>query len=228
MVDLTSGDGGRGGGDPGSSSDARQFAAATMRNRDPILAVLDRILPPSGTILEIGSGTGEHAVYLAPRLAEHYPDRHWLPSDIAPDRRMSIAAWMVAEPADNILKPVSIDTQSHHWDVERIIPHPRISAIVSINMIHIAPWSACLGLLAGAARLLGGGQVLYLYGPFMRGGEHTAHSNESFDERLQVENPEWGVRDLDEVTDAAAGQGFDLAEVVEMPANNLSVIFRRA
>ncbi len=220
MVDLTAG----GVGGPGDNADARQFAAATTRNRDPILTVLDRVLPGEGTVLEIGSGSGEHAIYLAPRM----PGRHWLPSDIAPDKRMSIAAWMEARPADNILKPVSIDTCGHHWTVETIIPSPRIAAIVAINMIHIAPWSACLGLLAGAGRILKGGQVLYLYGPFMRGGEHTAPSNESFDDRLQVENPEWGVRDLDEVIDAASSQGFDLAEVVEMPANNLSVIFHRA
>lgn len=228
MVDLTSGGDGRGGGAPEPGADARQFAAATQRNRDPILAVLDRVLPAKGTILEIGSGTGEHAIYLAPRLAENHPGLYWLPSDLAPDRRMSIAAWMEAEPAENILKPVNVDTRSHHWDVERAIPRPPIAAIVSINMIHIAPWSACLGLLAGAARILQPGQILYLYGPFSRDGEHTARSNESFDERLQVENPEWGVRDLEVVADAASGQGFDLAEVVEMPANNLSVIFRRA
>ncbi len=220
MVDLTT----SGGGSPGESADARQFAAATTRNREPILAVLDRILPPAGTILEIGSGSGEHAVYFAPRL----PGRHWLPSDAAPDKRMSIAAWMEAEPSDNILKPVSVDTKEHHWAVERISPSPRIAAIVSINMIHIAPWRACLGLLAGAVRILQRGQILYLYGPFMRDGEHTAPSNESFDDRLQVENPAWGVRDLEMVADAASLQGLDLAEVVEMPANNLSVIFRRA
>ena len=220
MVDLTAdGDGGADGG-----ADARQSAAATGRNRDPILAVLDRVLPGEGTVLEIGSGTGEHAVYLAPRL----PGRHWLPSDIAPDKRMSIAAWMEAQPADNTLKPVSIDTREHHWIVETVLPSPGIAAIVSINMIHIAPWSACLGLMAGAGRILKRGQILYFYGPFMRDGEHTAPSNESFDDRLQVENPEWGVRDLDDVVDAASSQGFDLAEVVEMPANNLSVIFRRA
>ena len=224
MVDLTAGGGSGPGNSANGGADARQFAAATMRNREPILAVLDRILPAEGTILEIGSGSGEHAVYLAPRL----PGRHWLPSDAAPDKRMSIAAWMDAERSDNILKPASIDTREHHWIVETVMPSPRIAAILSINMIHIAPWSACLGLLAGAGRILTRGQLLYLYGPFMRGGKHTAPSNESFDDRLQVENPEWGVRDLDEVIDAAAPQGLDLAEVVEMPANNLSVIFRRA
>lgn len=220
MVDLAGG----GGGGPVSGADARQFAAATLRNRDPILAVLDRVLPAEGTMLEIGSGSGEHAVYFAPRLK----GRHWLPSDAAPDKRMSIAAWMEAEPSDNILKPVNIDTCAHHWAVERIIPSPRIVAIVSMNMIHIAPWRACLGLLAGAGRILKRGQILYLYGPFMRDGKHTAPSNESFDDRLQVENPEWGLRELEMVADAASLQGLDLAEVVEMPANNLSVIFRRA
>jgi hypothetical protein len=220
MVDLTA----SGSGKPRDDMGGRQFAAATGRNREPILAVLERILPPEGTILEIGSGTGEHAVYLAPRL----PGRHWLPSDIAPDKRMSITAWINATPTDSILKPVSIDTLEHHWTVERVLPSPRITAMVSINMIHIAPWQACLGLLAGASRILQRGQVLYFYGPFMRDGKHTAPSNESFDDRLQVENPDWGIRDLEEVADAAALQGLDLAEVVEMPANNLSVIFRRA
>lgn len=219
MVDLT------GGGDgPGGGADARQFAPATTRNREAILAVLDRVLPDQGTILEIGSGSGEHAIYFAPRLA----GRHWLPSDAAPDKRMSIAAWMQAEPADNILKPVNINTTEHHWTIERVIPTPRIVAIFSANMIHIAPWRACLGLMAGAGRILKPGQILVLYGPFFREGVQTAASNESFDDRLQVENPEWGLRDLEVVADAAASQGLDLAEVVEMPANNLSVIFRRA
>ena len=220
MVDLMGG----GSGGPESGADARQFAAATLRNREPILAVLDRVMPPEGTILEIGSGSGEHAVYFAPRLE----GRHWLPSDAAPDKRMSIAAWIEAEPADNILKPVNIDTCTHHWTVERVIPSPRIVAIASMNMIHIAPWRACLGLMAGAARILKRGHILYLYGPFFRDGIQTAPSNESFDDRLQVENPEWGIRDLETVADAASSQGLDLAEVVEMPANNLSVIFRRA
>lgn len=219
MTDLTGSDS-----NPGNEAGGRQFAAATGRNREPILAVLERILPAEGTILEIGSGTGEHAVYFTPRL----PGRHWLPSDIAPDKRMSITAWINATPTDSILKPVSIDTTEHHWIVETVLPTPPIAAMVSINMIHIAPWRACLGLLAGAGRILQPGQILYLYGPFMRDGQYTAPTNESFDERLQVEDPEWGLRDLEDVVDAASSQGLDLVEVVEMPANNLSVIFRRA
>lgn len=207
----------------GQASDNRQFAPATARNREAILEVLNRVLPAEGTVLEIGSGSGEHAAFFAPRLAP----RRWLPSDPSPDKRASIKAWRQERHSTNLGDPVAIDTSEHRWPVEQAVPSPRITAIVSINMIHIAPWRAALGLFAGAGRILGPDDILYLYGPFREQGKRTAASNEKFDDWLRAEDPDWGVRDLEEVVDAAAAQGFGHDEVVEMPANNLSVIFRR-
>lgn len=209
------------------TNDLRGYAPATQRNREPILAVLARILPPQGTVLEISSGTGEHAVFFAPRL---FP-RYWLPSEPNPSLRESINAWRKYAPSDNLLTPLDIDVQTPIWSVEQqplpqLRSHP-ITAMVNINMIHIAPWSACLGLMAGAKRILPEGGILYLYGPFQQGGEHTAPSNAAFDASLRQRNPEWGVRDLEDVISVAKKQGFIVQEIVAMPANNLSVIFVR-
>lgn len=213
------------------STDARAYAPATQRNRDPILAVLQRVLPPTGTVLEISSGTGEHAVYFAPLLAP----RQWLTSDANPLALASIEAWQQAQPADNLHPPLLLDASADRWPLESSPPdlpldltqHP-ITAMVNINMIHISPWAAGLGLMAGAGRLLPSGGILYLYGPYRQGGQHTAPSNAAFDAQLQAQNPEWGVRDLEEVVAAAEAQGLALEEVVPMPANNLSVIFQRS
>lgn len=206
-----------------SLDSARRHAPATQRNREPILRVLLDVLPPEGTVLEIASGTGEHAVYFAPRLKP----RMWLPSDADAQARASIAAWGAHCPADNLRPPLALDARDPVWPVELgEAVEPPISAIISINMIHIAPWSACLGLMAGAARLLPPGGVLYLYGPFQQGGRHTAPSNAAFDESLRTQNPHWGVRDLDEVTAAARREGLALLGTHDMPANNLSVVFR--
>lgn len=205
--------------------DARQSAPATQRNREPILEVLQQILPPNGTILEISSGTGEHGVFFAPRLSP----RSWLPSDPNPAARASIAAWKAACPSPNLENPIALDAREPLWVVEQPdfeLAAP-ITAIVNINMIHIAPWSACLGLLAGAKRILPGDGILYLYGPYKQGGQHTAPSNAAFDESLRQQNPEWGVRDLETVITAATEQGFSLVKTVAMPANNLSVIFQK-
>jgi hypothetical protein len=214
-------------------ADDRQFAPATQRNREPILEVLLQVLPPTGTVLEISSGTGEHAVFLAPRLAP----RQWIPSDPNPIARASIAAWREHLPAENLTPPIALDVRDPIWAVEQQpLPEPLqgidleqnpMRAIVNINMIHISPWSACLGLLAGANRILPDDGILYLYGPYKLGGKHTAPSNEMFDDSLQMQNPEWGVRDLDEVVAAAQTQNFALVKTIAMPANNLSVIFRR-
>lgn len=201
--------------------DARQYAPATQRNREPILEVLSRILPPNGNILEIGSGTGEHAIFFAPRL---YP-RQWIPSDPNPLLLDSINAWIERYPADNLSFPLDIDARDPVWSIEA--DNTQISAIVNINTIHIAPWSACLGLIAGANRLLPPRGILYLYGPFKREGKHTAPSNEAFDRSLRLQDPEWGVRNLEDVITVANAEGLELREIVEMPANNLSVVFQR-
>lgn len=213
--------------------DVRQFAPATQRNREPILAVLSEVLPPSGTVLEISSGTGEHAVFFAPLLAP----RLWVPSDPNPVARASIAAWREHCLAKNLFPPISLDVCDPVWPVEQqtlpealqkldLHQHP-IQAIVNINMIHIAPWSACLGLIAGAERLLPSNGILYLYGPFKQANQHTAPSNEAFDASLQMQNPEWGVRNLEDVVAVAQTHHLTLVKTVAMPANNLSVIFQR-
>ncbi len=213
-------------------NDAGQYAPATQRNREPILEVLLEVLPPTGTVLEVSSGTGEHAVFFAPRL---HP-RHWIPSDPNPVARASISAWRQHCPTDNLYPPIALDARAPVWEVEQhelpkqlhdldLKLHP-IAAIVNINMIHIAPESACLGLIAGAKRILPPGGILYLYGPFKQGGKHTAKSNVAFDQSLRAQNPEWGVRDLDDVVAVAQAHNLSLAKIYTMPANNLSVIFQ--
>jgi len=206
--------------------DARRYAPATQRNQEPILEILQQVLPPQGTVLEISSGTGEHAVFFAPRLSP----RIWLPSEPDPKSRESVIAWIENSPADNLHPPLNIDVRAGVWAVEEDIIFesiPPINAIVNINMIHIAPWSACLGLMAGANRILSSGGIMYLYGPYKQGGKHTAPSNEAFDYSLQAQNPEWGVRNLEDVIAAANDQNFTLLNTYQMPANNLSVIFQR-
>ncbi len=200
-----------------SNLDGRIHAPATARNRDAILAVLKRIFPDSGRILEVASGSGEHAVHFAPRL----PGLRWQPSDPDPVNRASITAWAAQNTAADLPPPLDLDVLAKPWPVEEA------EAVVCINMIHIAPWDCCLGLLDGAARLLGPGGALYLYGPFRIGGKHTASSNERFDGWLTDQDPSWGVRDLDRVGIEARSRGLKLVETVAMPANNLSVIFRK-
>ena len=206
-------------------SDARQYAYATQRNREPILEILLQVLPPTGSILEIASGTGEHAVFLAPHLAP----RKWLTSEPNTQLRASINAWCEFHPAENIYPPFNIDTRETVWAVETELPPDLqpIVAMVNINMIHISPWSACLGLIAGAARILPIHGVLYLYGPFKRDGKHTAPSNEAFEQTLKMQNPEWGVRDLEEVIAVANAKNLKLQAIYQMPANNISVVFQR-
>jgi SAM-dependent methyltransferase len=201
-----------------SPADQRLYAPATARNREPILAVLRRVLPPQGLVLEVASGSGEHAAYFAAAL----PALRWQPSD--PDARAhaSIAAHRDAAATPNLLPPLVLDAEASAWPIEDA------DAVICINMIHIAPWSAAEGLIAGAARILPPGGVLYLYGPFKLEGRHTADSNRDFDGWLRAQDPAWGVRDLADVTDLAARHGFKLIETVPMPANNLSVVFRRA
>jgi hypothetical protein len=197
--------------------DARRFAPATERNREPIVAVLERVLPRSGLVLEVASGSGEHAVFFAARL----PGLEWQPSDLDAANLASIAAWRAHAKIANVRAPIALDAAADEWSVDRA------DAIVSINMIHIAPWATCLGLLRGAALRLAPAAPLVLYGPFRREGKHTAPSNEAFDQGLRAQNPAWGVRNLEDVCAAAAERGLALDEVVQMPSNNLTVILRR-
>jgi len=215
------------------ANDLRQYAPATQRNREPILEILLQVLPSTGTILEVASGSGEHAVFFAPYLTP----RKWLPSDPNPISRDSIIAWSAHFSSHNLYPPIDLDVRAPIWSVEkeassewldhRELDNSPIRAIVSINMIHISPWSASLGLMAGANRILSPGGILYLYGPYKKGGKHTSPSNAAFDESLRAQNPEWGIRDLDEVVAAADTQHLTLLETYQMPANNFSVVFQR-
>ncbi|RCJ39043.1 SAM-dependent methyltransferase [Nostoc minutum NIES-26] len=211
-----------------TSQDARQYAAATERNREPILEILLNVLPHSGTILEIASGTGEHAVY----FADKFKDCGWLPTDVNPQARASIVAWTKHYGCKNVYPPLELDATESVWIVENqtatgLLNNSPIVAIININMIHISPWSACLGLMAGAGRILPVGGVLYLYGPFKVDGEHTAASNVAFDEYLRAQNREWEVRNLDDVIAAAKAEHLTLKQTYQMSANNLSVVFER-
>lgn len=195
----------------------RRVAPAAARNREPILAVLRHVLPPSGTILEIASGSGEHAVHFARML----PDLLWQPSDPDPDSVASISAWRDEASLPNLLEPIALDATASEW------PMDHADAILCINMVHISPWSATEGLMAGAERLLAPGASLVLYGPYRRDGKHTAPSNAAFDADLRARNPAWGVRDVADVAALAEGRGLSLDRLVEMPANNLTLVFRR-
>jgi cyclopropane fatty-acyl-phospholipid synthase-like methyltransferase len=199
--------------------DARQLSPSTARNREPILAVLRRVIPAGARVLEIASGAGEHAVFLAAAL----PRVTWQPSDPDPNARASIAAWAESRGPSAVLPPLDIDVTASAWGLEG----EPFDAMVCINMIHISPWEATLGLMRGAGRLLRVGGLLYTYGPYKRGGRHTAPSNEAFDAWLEQRDPRFGVRDLDEVARAANAHSVTLRECVEMPANNLSLIFER-
>ena len=199
------------------ANDPRRIAPATARNRDPILAILRRVLPASGTVVEIASGSGEHALY----FGEHLPGIIWQPSDPSIEARMSIAAWLAAEGSANVRAPIDIDAASPDWPVDRA------DAIVAINMVHISPWDATLGLLDGAARLLPRGGLLYLYGPYRRAGVELEPGNAAFDADLRRRDPRWGIRAVAEVAEAAESRGLYLEETITMPANNLSLLFRK-
>jgi hypothetical protein len=197
------------------SGAARKHAPATLRNRDAILDVLRETLPASGLVLEVASGSGEHAAHLAPAL----PGLVWQPSDPDAAALESIRSWTAG--IANIRSPLALDAAAPDWPIDAA------DALVCINMIHIAPWPACEGLMAGARRLLPLGAPLILYGPFRRAGVPTAPSNEAFDASLKARDPAWGLRDLEAVTMLAADCGLRFDRLVEMPANNVSVIYRR-
>ena len=195
----------------------KRHAPATARNRQPILDVLRPRLPAQGIVLEIASGSGEHIVH----FAEALPDLVFQPSDPSAEARASIGDWVQSEGLGNVRAALALDAALESWPIERA------DAVLCCNMIHIAPWEAAVGLIAGAAGVLADGGTLYLYGPYRREGRHTAPSNEAFDRDLRQRNQAWGVRDLEAVASLAAAEGFGPPEIIDMPANNLSLVFKR-
>lgn len=199
-------------------SPVARLSPSTARNRDPILDVLRSRLPASGLVLEVAAGAGEHAVHFAAAL----PALQWRPTDADPEALASIAAWREHAGLGNLLPPLALDaSQPDAWPVRRA------DAVVAINMIHIAPWTATEGLMAGAARVLPSGGGLFLYGPFIESGAPTAPSNLAFDESLRRRNRDWGIRRLDQLAPLGAAHGLALTERVTMPANNLVLVFRK-
>jgi hypothetical protein len=201
-----------------TAGDARRSAPAAQRNREPIAEVLSEWLPVSGLLLEVASGTGEHAVW----FAERFPGLQWQPSDAHPDALASIAAWQQGAGLPNVLRPVVIDASNPaDWPIERA------DAVLNINMAHISPWPASLGLIAGASRMLPSGAPLILYGPWLKDDIETVPSNLAFDADLKARDPEWGLRRVEDFAEAAEVEGFQLVETRGMPANNLMLLFAR-
>ncbi|WP_240766334.1 DUF938 domain-containing protein [Paraburkholderia flava] len=198
-------------------TDLRQYSPSAQRNGEPILAVLRDALPPAARVLEIASGSGEHAM----RFAAALPQVDWQPSDADPRARESITAWIAHTGITNVRPPLDLDVERLPWGIERA------DAIVCINMLHISPWSAAQALFDGAARVLGERGVLFLYGPYKRHGAHTSPGNEAFDLQLRDRNPLWGVRDMEAVVALGDAVGFACGEPVAMPANNFSLVLRR-
>ena len=203
------------------NTDLRLDYPATGRNQEVILDVLKEALPNSGAVLEVASGSGQHITYFAQQI----PQLKWQPSDIEAAARASIDAWRnEMGVTEAVHTPIDLDARVDIWSLGHI---KDLNAIISINMIHISAWEACLGLLKNASRVLPAGGVLYLYGPFKVGGFHIAPSNAEFDLSLQSQNPSWGVRNLDDVAEEALKQNFQLMKTIRMPANNFSVIFHK-
>ena len=200
-----------------AGKDARRSAPAALRNREPIAEVLTDWLPESGIVLEVASGTGEHAVWFARR----FPDLTWQPSETHPVALASISAWAEEASLPNLRAPVVVDASTSDWPVKRA------DAVLNINMVHISPWEASLGLIAGAARLLPAHAPLILYGPWLKDDIETAPSNLAFDANLKERDPRWGLRRVEDFAAAALGKGFELADWRRMPANNLMLLFRK-
>ena len=198
-------------------ADGKWFLPPSERNKGPILDVLSRVLPARGVVLEIASGTGQHVVHFAKAL----PGLAWQPSDPDPELRESIALRVHEQQLANVNPPIDLDVASLPW------PLQTADAVVCINMIHVAPWAATLALFEGAKALLPAQHVLFLYGPYRRFSDHTSESNAQFDSDLRAHNSEWGLRDVEAVSEVAARASFVLAEIVEMPANNFSLVFER-
>jgi len=193
----------------------KQTWAAPDRNKQPILDVLERVLPPRGALLEVASGSGQHAAF----FAERFPSWTWTPSDVSEENLASVSAWVAESALDNLRAAVRLDVCEDDWKVGNV------DAVFCANMIHIAPWECCVALIRGAARHLNQGGLLLLYGPFRINGEHTSDSNRAFDESLQARDARWGVRDLIEVTELANASQLAFVERVAMPANNQLVVY---
>lgn len=198
-----------------SPASMRQHASAAERNREPILSVLREVLPSSGLVLEIASGSGQHVIHFAAAL----PRLDWQPSDPDADARASIAAWTAHAGLANVRAPLALDVERTPWGIDAA------QAVLCVNMVHISPWTATQALFDGADRLLGRDGVLYLYGPYRRDGAHTSPSNDAFDQQLRSRNPAWGVRDMESVVALGESHGFACGEPLAMPANNFSLVF---
>jgi cyclopropane fatty-acyl-phospholipid synthase-like methyltransferase len=195
----------------------KRHAPSAERNREPLLAVLRELLPSRSTVLEVASGTGQHAVF----FSRAFPGLEWQPTDADATALESIEAWRQEEGVPNLRAPLALDVSASTWPVEAA------DAMVCINMIHISPWEACQGLMRGAARVLPPGGPLILYGAYFIEGRPTAPSNLAFDASLRERNPAWGVRELSAVTAEARTNGLELDRVVDMPSNNFTVVFRQ-
>jgi SAM-dependent methyltransferase len=200
---------------PDDDGAQRKHAPATLRNREPIAAVLQQELPAAGKVLEVASGSGEHCAFFAGLFTTHV----WQPTDPDPGALGSIASWCAGR--DNVLPPLALDATAADWPIDAA------GAVLCINMAHISPWVATLGLLAGAHRVLAKGGPLILYGPWRRRGVETAPSNEAFDASLKARDPRWGLRRVEDLDAAANARGFGRARLVEMPANNVMLVYRR-
>jgi hypothetical protein len=198
-------------------ADGRLVSPSAERNKETIAKTLMRVLPAKGDVLEVSSGTGQHVLHFARAM----PHLRWKPTDRDADCLTSIASWLAQTPTPNVNAPRYLDVHDEIWPVHDV------AAVVCLNMIHIAPPSATEALLRGAGKVIARGGILFLYGPFRRNGRHTSASNEAFDALLKAENPEWGVRDVEDVADLAASVGLELEQTHDMPANNLAVIFRK-
>jgi cyclopropane fatty-acyl-phospholipid synthase-like methyltransferase len=205
---------------PAGKPDFRLHAPATAKNREPILKVVARLVPPGATVLEVGSGSGEHAVH----IGAHLPELSWQPSDPDPTMRASIAAWIAHAHVDNVAQPAAIDCGAPDWWLD-VTGAPDL--IIAINMIHIVAQPVVDGLLEGAGRLLRQGGLLAFYGAFTFNGDYTANSNKSFDHMLRQQNPAWGLRDLNHISAVAARHDVALDEIVAMPSNNHMLVFKR-
>jgi Protein of unknown function (DUF938) len=198
-------------------ADGRLVSPSAERNKGPIAEILMQVLPAQGDVLEISSGTGQHVLHFARAM----PHIRWQPTDRDADCLTSIASWLAQTPTPNVNAPLCLDVHDEIW------PAHDVAAVVCINLIHIAPASATEALLRGAGNVIARGGILFLYGPFRRKGRHTSASNEAFDALLKAENPEWGVRNVEDVAQRAAAVGLELEATHDMPANNLAVIFRK-